>query len=325
MEKSKKTREKKPKVPKKALDPAVRAQRRKKRLTALKNVLEVILGTAILAFGTAVFIVPFDLVVGGVSSVALITNRLLGDNAVSIDLLITVLTWSLFFLGLVFLGKGFALKTLVSTVVYPVAFSLFSRLVDPEVLGGVFCLSLSEYSQIALLLACIFGGVFIGAGCALTFLGGGSSGGMDIIAFLICKIFKRLKSPRAIFFIDAVTVAAGLFVFLDPVLTLLGISSAFVSAFVIDKMFLGGSKAFVAEIVSDEFEKINRQVAETLERTTSIADIEGGYSGQKKKMLFVSFTMDQYNQLLNIINKTDPSAFVTIQRAHEINGEGWTR
>ena len=297
----------------------------KKRLTALKNLAGVVLGTAVIAFGTAVFIVPFDLVVGGVSSIALITNRLLGENAVSIDLLITVVTWVLFFAGLVFLGRGFALKTLVSTVIYPLAFSLFSRLVDPGVLGGVFCLARSEYSQIALILACAFGGVFIGAGCALTFLGGGSSGGIDIIAFLICKLFRRLKSPRVIFVIDAITVTAGLFVFLDPVLTLLGISSSFISAFVIDKMFLGGSKAFVAQVVSDKYDQINRQVVETLDRTTSIADIEGGFSGEKKKMLFISFTMDQYNQLLNVINKTDPSAFLTIQRAHEINGEGWTR
>lgn len=310
---------------KKPADPQKKLLRRRKFLTAVKNFFLVIFGTLILAFGTAVFVIPFDLVVGGVSSIAIILNRILGIEALSVDVLITAVTWILFFVGLIFLGKGFAVKTLLSTVVYPPAVLLFSRLVDPGVLGGVFCLSQSEYSQIAVLLGSIFGGVCIGAGCAFTFLGGGSTGGVDIIAFLLCKIFRRLKSSTAIFIVDALTVAAGIFVFMDPVLSLLGITSSFISAYVIDKMFSGGSKGFIAQVISDKYESINAQVAETLERTTTIVDARGGYSGEDKKLLIISFTMAQYNQLLNIINKTDPNAFLTIHRAHEINGEGWTR
>jgi len=309
----------------KPADPQKKLLRRRKFLTAVKNFFLVIFGTLILAFGTAVFVIPFDLVVGGVSSIAIILNRILEIEALSVDVLITAVTWILFFVGLIFLGKGFAVKTLLSTVVYPPAVLLFSRLVDPGVLGGVFCLSQSEYSQIAVLLGSIFGGVCIGAGCAFTFLGGGSTGGVDIIAFLLCKIFRRLKSSTAIFIVDALTVAAGIFVFMDPVLSLLGITSSFISAYVIDKMFSGGSKGFIAQVISDKYESINAQVAETLERTTTIVDARGGYSGEDKKLLIISFTMAQYNQLLNIINKTDPNAFLTIHRAHEINGEGWTR
>ena len=71
--------------------------------------------------------------------------------------------------------------------------------------------------------------------------------------------------------------------------------------------------------------EINRDVAEKLKRTTSIFDIEGGYSGEKKKLLMVSFSMDQYKDLMGIITQNDPDAFITVQRAHEINGVGWTR
>ncbi len=294
-----------------------------KLLKSLNSMLLVIAGTLVLAFGTAIFIIPFDLVVGGISSIAIILNKIL--PILSIDLLITVVTWTLFFLGLFTLGKDFALKTLISTIVYPIGVALFSRLTDPAVFGGIFDLHNSAYSEIAILLAALFGGAAVGAGCALTFLGGGSTGGVDILAFLICKVFRKLRSSVAIFFIDAFTVAIGLFIIGDLVICLLGIASVFVSATVIDKLFLGESKAFIAQIVSQKHEEINRCVATELHRTTSIFDMEGGYSGEKKKLLMVTFSMNQYNDLMGIISKTDPEAFITVHRAHEINGEGWTR
>lgn len=289
-----------------------------------KNIILTITGTLILALGTALFIIPFDLIVGGISSLAILLNKLIGSEFFTMDMLVTIVTWALFFIGLFVLGVNFALKTLISAIVYPVGISFFSKLVDPNVMDGFFCLAQSEYSEISILLATLFGGVLIGAGCAITFVGGGSTGGVDIIAFLICKIFKKFRSSVVIFIIDALTIVMGIFVIKDFVLSLLGITSAFISALVVDKIFLGESKAFIAHIVSDRYDEINAQIIERLERTSTIIEATGGYSKKPKKMLMVSFTMAQYSELLNIITKTDKTAFVTIHRAHEVNGEGWT-
>ena len=149
--------------------------------------------------------------------------------------------------------------------------------------------------------------------------------GVDIIALSLCKIFKRLKSSYAIFAIDALTVILGMFVIGDLVLSLLGILSVLISAVMIDKVFLGMSRAFVAHIVTDKYEGINASIIEHLGRTTTIVDAVGGYSGNGKKLLMVSFTMAQYNELMDIIKRKDKNAFVTISAVHEINGEGWTR
>ncbi len=289
----------------------------------LKNIGLTVFGTVILALSGAVFIIPFDLVTGGMSGIAIIVNNI--APTLSIGLIITVLTWGLFFLGWIILGKSFALQTLISAIVYPPAISLFSRLVDPEVLGGLFYLQGSAHSDIAVIIASVFGGVLSGTGCAITFLGGGSTGGTDVIVFTLCKIFKKLRSSYVFFAMDAAVIIAGAVVIKDLTVTLLGIITAFVAALVIDKIFVGGSGALIAQIISDSCDEINRQVIEKLERTTSIIKITGGYSGEKKQMLMVSFTMRQYNELKNIINKTDKNAFVTVHRAHEINGEGWTR
>lgn len=290
-----------------------------------KNIILTVVGTLILAAGTAIFIVPFDLVAGGVSGVAIIIHRLIPSEVVTIDLIVTVLTWGLFFVGLLVLGRSFALKTLISSIVYPVGLSLFLKLTDPTVFGGFFSLQSSVHSDIALLLGATLGGVLVGAGCAVTFLGGGSTGGVDILAFSLCKAFKKWKSSVVIFVIDAAVVALGMFIIGDFVLSLLGILSAFISAVMVDKVFLGGSRAFIAQIVTDQYEEINASVIERLERTTTIVNVTGGYTGEEKKMVLVSFTMSQYAELVNIINKADKTAFVTVHRAHEINGEGWTR
>ncbi len=296
---------------------------KKELLIQLKNLGLVVIGTLVLAFGCAIFVVPFDLVTGGVTGISIIIDELIG-GLIPIDVVIAVITWSLFLLGLIFLGWDFALKTLASTVIYPPAISLFMQLVSPEVLGGVFDLTTSPHANIALIISSLFGGLCVGTGCALTFLGGGSTGGVDIIAFILCKFFKKWKSSTVIFIVDATTVILGLFVIKDLILTLLGIISAWIAAQVIDKVFIGGNRAFTAQIVSDKHEELNLAIREEVRRTTTMLVGYGGYSGASKTVLSVTFTMRQYAALMNVIKRIDPTAFVSITRAHEINGEGFT-
>lgn len=290
----------------------------------VKNTALTVIGTVILAFGTAVFIIPFGLVAGGVSGVSIVLNRLTG-GVLSIDLLVTLLTWGLFFIGLFFLGKPFAAKTLLSSVIYPIGIWGFGRLADPSVLGGFFSLTGSVHPQIAILLSAIFGGLLVGTGCALTFLGGGSTGGMDIVAFTICRFFPKFKSSVVIFVLDTAVVLFGIFVTGDFVLTLLGVITAFVSAISVDRIFLGGSAAFEARIISENHAEINRAVIERLKRTTTLSDVVGGYTGKGRKLVTVSFTRTEYSTLMGIISALDKRAFVTVCRVHEIGGEGWKK
>lgn len=289
----------------------------------LKNMFLVIFGTAVLAFGTAVFIEPYNLVTGGVSGLAIVLTEFI-PLELDFNFYYTVLTWVLFFLGLMLLGKDFAIKTLLSTVFCPVFVSLFSHLVEKQTLNGMFVMQNSQYQDIAVLLAAVCGGACVGAGCAITFIAGGSTGGVDILAFLLIKVFKRIKSSHLIFAIDAAIVVMGFFVN-DIVISLLGIISAFICAAVIDRVFLGNEQAYVAQIVSEKSAEISRGVIERLDRTATIVDVVGAYSGEDKKMMIVSFSMREYSDLMAIINKEDPQAFMTISRAHENHGEGWTR
>jgi uncharacterized membrane-anchored protein YitT (DUF2179 family) len=283
----------------------------------------VVFGTAVLAFGTAVFIVPFDLVTGGVSGIAIVLEQIL-PLEIGIDIYIGVLTWSLFILGILLLGKQFAMKTLVSSLCYPIFFSLFYQLVNPNVFNGIFVLQNTAFQDIAVLIAAVFGGILVGLGCALSFIGGGSTGGVDILAFIICKYCKRLKSTHVIFLIDAIVIIFGLFIINDTILSLLGISSAFVCSMMIDKVFLGSSTAYVAHIVTDKTDYISNQVIQQMDRTATIVDAKGAYSGANKKIVIVSFSIREYSTLISIVKAADSKSFMTIYRAHETHGEGWT-
>lgn len=304
-------------------------------LRHIKNFILVILGTAVLAFGTAVFLVQFDLVTGGVSGIGIILDNLIFNVDFSIgflgidsniDFYIFALTWILFFIGLIFLGVDFALKTLVSTIFYPFFFGIFYGFVNPNFMNGIFYLQNSDYQDVAVIIAAVCGGACVGVGCAITFIAGGSTGGVDVLAFIICKLFKKFKSSTVIFIIDATVVILGVFVIEDLVLSTLGIISAFICAAVIDRVFLGGGgEAYVAQIVSNFSDEISDAVIEKMDRTTTVVDAMGGYSKLPKKVIIVSFNIHEYPDLIKIINSIDPGAFLTISRAHEINGEGWTQ
>lgn len=299
-------------------------------LLFIKNTALIILGTFTLAFGASMFIFPFDLVTGGVSGLGIICESVFKDmgilEGIGADTYSAIINWTLFGVGFLILGKAFALKTLVSTAVYPIALWISNLIIYESPLASLLDLNvyMAEYGEIVLIIATVFGGAFIGAGCAFTFLGGGSTGGVDVIALALAKYIRRLKNSVSFFICDAIIVIVGIFAVHNLILSLLGIISAFICAISIDKLFLGESSAFIAHIVSEKYSEINDAVIHKMNRTTTILDAIGGYSGEGKKMVIVTFPMRQYPAFRAMINNIDKNAFITIHRAHEIEGEGWT-
>ena len=289
----------------------------------LKNMALVILGTLILAFGTSVFILPNELIIGGMSGMGIILAGIIPLEVFTPELIITILTWVIFLLGFIVLGRNFALKTLVSTFVYPLGLSLFATFRSENFLDGFFIIDSSSETQ--LLLSSIFGGILIGLGCAITFLGGGSSGGTDILGFILCKIFPKTKSSMAIGIIDGVIVVLGMFFTGELMRTLIGIFAVVMSTTMIDKVFIGASRAFVAYIITDKSDDVTREIIDKMNRTTTVLNAKGGFSGREQRLVMVSFSIREYSELIALMSRTDKNAFVTIHRAHEINGEGWTR
>ena len=311
---------------------------KKKEKYSIKKVLRqagmVFLSAFVLAFAVELFIANFGIVSGGVTGIAIVLEELCknyvdanGDRILDAEFWITSLTWIFFFLGLIFVGKQFAMKTLLFTIFYPCCIYLVESFLKWDIFGDYFtCISDPTYIyyNIGLILAAIVGGALVGLAIAISFMAGSSTGGVDIISIAVCKLFPKIKISRITLLIDATIVIFGMFVIQKFVISLLGIISAAVTSFVIDKVFLGGSRAFIAQIVSDKHEDIRNAIRDEMDRTSTIFDCIGGYSGENKRMVMVSFTMSQYAQLMNIIEHIDDRAFVTVHRAHEINGLGFS-
>ncbi len=287
----------------------------------------IVIGTLFLTFGTAAFLTPYNIVTGGISGIGIVIQNIFfkGDNAQNIvDIVAVALNIITFIVGLIFLGKRFAFQTFLSVIIYSISLPLFMRVlkVDTWINLEVVADNMSYDPRMTALLAAICGNVFIGLGCALTFLGGGSTGGVDVFALIGQKYF-RIKCAVGTFVIDSIIIAVGFIVTKDASTTMIGIIGAFINAMIIDRILLGSSESFIASIVSDKYQEITTFVIEELDRSTTIIDAIGGYTNGNKKMIQVVFGRKEYTKLIDYIKKIDPSAFVSITRAHEINGEGF--
>lgn len=290
---------------------------KKEIITLIKNTSLIVIGSILLAFGTGIFLVPSGINAGGLSGIALIFQATLNWE---VDIVVGVLVWSLFALSIFFLGRRFAMQTLVATIVYPIALSLLLRI--PYFIDLSSALLGAESGTAELLIAGLFGGAFVGAGCAVTFLGGGSTGGVDILAFMIHK-YLRVKHSISSFFIDAIIVFIGMLTIGNLVASLVGVVSALISALMIEYIFIGKSTAFVATIISTKWEEINQFIQEKMERGTTIINVEGGFKFNEYRMISVVFDRKEYGYLYAAIAQIDPKAFVTFVQAQSVHGEGF--
>ena len=294
----------------------------------------VILGTFLVAFGSTAFLVPLDINAGGLSGVAVIARFYVNDPQTKVlvyNLVVAISAVVLWLVGLLFIGKEFAIKTLVSTVSLPVANWLFTAC--PGVSNWIS--NMGELLRVAAkgptagnyLMCGMFGGVFIGVGVAITFVGGGSTGGVDVITFLFEKYLK-IRQSIASFIVDGTIITVGIILLvvkdneiLLPCLS--GIISAFISAVVIEVIYIGSQTSYQVDIISSKWEEISKYAQEELDRGTTIIPVKGGYSGEDKVILRIVFDKRQYNKIRSFIAKTDPNAFVTYTRTNAVFGEGF--
>ena len=286
----------------------------------IKKILLIILGSVILGVGTGIFLTPYNIISGGVSGIAIIINHF---TSWSIDMMITVLTWGFFFLGWLLLGNEFAVKTIISAIVYPLAFMLGTFLQENTMLNLQTIVNVNgvDLPTVNYLISALVGGVFVGAGCALTYLGGGSTGGVDVITLSVQKC-TGIKASIPYLLIDTTIIILGLIFVNDFDVTLMGIMSSFVASFMVNKLF-DTEKNVVVNIISQKYEELNQFILKKLDRGSTLVRGEGGYSQKDITILQVVCDIKEYYILEDIIAKVDPNAFVFSNKASYVRGEGF--
>lgn len=271
----------------------------------------IVLGNLIVAASVSFFVLPNNVLSGGVAGVAVALQPIIPINPV---LMIDGLTVILFIIGYIFLGKRFALRTLLSTIIYPVGVSIMSYIVSlfPE---GTFIVE--SY------LASIYAGLLSGVGLGLCFRANASTGGMDIPALMIHK-YTKISSGDSVAIVDVLTIVLGLATYgLEP--ALIGILSVFASTVSINRtVLLGSQKAINAMVISDKWNEIKTFVINDMNITVTELRGVGGYSQEDKMVLMIVIREKMYPYLESAIKDVDPHAFVIINNVNEVLGEGYT-
>lgn len=267
-----------------------------------------VLGSAIFSLGFDLFMQPHQINIGGVSGVAMLLTTLVGRGSVGLfSLMINI---PLFLLGGHHLGKKFFFGSLVGALACSVFLDLFALLSVP---------------QTDVMLAALYGGILSGVGIGLVFLGGASTGGTDIVAKLLRRRFRTLPLGRLMLAVDLVVITLTGVVYHDISKALYSAVPLYVFSVVMDGLIYGLDYSTVALIISDEFSAMTAAIEEKLDRGVTILDGQGGYSGERKQVLLCAIRRRQVPQLKDLVREIDPAAFVILQEAHQVLGEGFRR
>jgi uncharacterized membrane-anchored protein YitT (DUF2179 family) len=296
-------------------------------LTEIKNVIFVLLGCLLLAFADAAFLTPCNIVSGGVASVGIIVNYYV-EPLIHFDITdfvidgVQVILW---IVGLLTLGKKFSLHTLVASLAYPLFYTILYRFVH---IGNLLGIEGALYPNdvpkgtAELLIAGLFGGALAGAGVAVAYLGNGSTGGFDIVSFIIAK-YSEMKQDVSGFIIDASLIVIGMICMKDIALGLVGIVSAFACAMAVQYIYVNADTFVIVDILSDHYEEIQAYIHKEMDHATTVIDTVGGYTGEQRKMIRVVIYQVETSELRTKIAQIDPKAFVSFTQAKTINGEGF--
>lgn len=267
----------------------------------------VILGNVFVAFAVSTLVLENQLISGGVTGLGIVTNHYTGIN---ISLIVGIINVLLFLLGLFFIGKKFALSTLISTFAFPVLLEFFNT-------NAIF----HNYCQDTLL-AVVLAGCLVGIGVGLMIRSDASSGGMDIIAIILNR---KLGIPVFIMvnvfdFIILCMQAT----FSNPTKILYSIVLVFVTSFMLNKTLTKGSKMVQLVVISDCHEMIKKMIIEEADAGVTSLYSQKGFNETDTKTLLTIIPPVKLTKIKEQIKLIDPVAFMVVATVDEVSGRGYT-
>lgn len=273
----------------------------------MKQVLIIIVGLTIYAFGVALFVLPLDMIAAGTTGIALLVNRLWG---IPISIFVAAFNILMFGLGWLELGKAFALTTLIATFYYPFMLDVAMAVVGDMVITT------------DPMLSAIFAGLMIGFSLGIVIRAGASTGGMDIPP-LVLK--KRLSIPVSVsmYAFDAV-ILIGQMPFGDKERILYALIMVMIYTIVLDKVLMMGTKQVQIKIFSEKYEEISKGIQEKMDRGTTLLYMEGGHSRHKSMAVLSIVSNRELAKINELVMEIDGQAFMIVNQVGEVRGRGFT-
>jgi uncharacterized membrane-anchored protein YitT (DUF2179 family) len=276
-----------------------------------KSYIPIIIGTAIYAFGLHYFIIPNQLMEGGITGIALLLNYSL---SLPPSITTLVLNIPLFILGWYVFGKYSMTTTILGTVSLSFFLWMMEYAIKSDWLNPF-------YTQSDYLLVALYAGVTLGTGLGIVFRYGGTTGGSDIIARIMQKR-RGWSMGQFILVMDAAVIVTSL-LYIPKEKVLYTLVTVFIASKMIDFIQDGAYAAKAFTIISDHSEIIADHITKEMDRGVTLFTAKGAYSGQSRQVVYCVVYRHEIRRMKALIRDLDARAFLIISDVHDVLGEGF--
>lgn len=280
----------------------------KKFLNSAFEILKIAVGCALFSLGFNLFLIPNDLNAGGLTGLAMVAVRLL--NLGSVGAFTALMNLPLFALAGLKVGKKFFKGSLIGMLFSSVFLDAFSVLPVP---------------QTEPLIGALYGGAICGVGLGIVFISGASTGGSDIVIRLLKLRYQSVPIGTISIFFDGCVVALTAIIFRSVSVALYSGVALFVSGQVVDAVVYRFDYSKVALIITQKHALMASEIERRLDRGATFLHAEGSFSRQDMMVVLTAVKRHQVADLKQLAMETDPSAFVIVQEAHQVLGDGFSK
>lgn len=271
-------------------------------------------GCILYALSVVIFTAPNNIAPGGVVGISTMINYIfefLPIGTLTLVFNIPLFIWSGIAIGWRYLGKS-----LLGSALSSVLMDFFDILIDKGYI--------STYVGDGMLVS-IFGGVLCGAGLALIFYRGGSTGGTDIVARILHEKMPHVSQGTLILCVDALVVVSSAFVFGNIENALYATICIFMTSKLIDTVLYGVSRnnGKLLFIITSRYDEVTDAILSKIDRGVTLLNAEGGYMRDEKRVLLVAVRPQQMHRTNVLVHEIDPDAFIVSTTANAIKGRGF--
>lgn len=270
--------------------------------------LEIIIGNMLSACAFGMIVLPQKFVAGGVTGLSLVLSHVF---PIHITIIMYIINAILFALGFFLVGREFVMKTLLSSVIFPLFLGIAST-----------CTWLAPLSRDPFLSA-IIGGLLLGLGSGLVLYGDGSSGGFDILGVIAHQYF-HVPVAAVTCVCDSTVILLQLLMAHDIMKTAYGIVVIVCCSLIINRVLSAGAAKSQMVIISRDYELIRKELLTHQDVGLTLINAESGYLSSSIKVILAVMPYEKIAATKKAVNIIDPTAFVIISDVHSVLGKGYT-
>ena len=304
------------------------AEKKNKTLVIIKEYALIALGIFLYVMGWSLFLVPNNLVGGGVSGMASIVQYAT-KGVVKLGTVYFIVNAVLLVIGMKTMGKAFGGKTIYAIILASVGLNVLQGVIPREIIQ---ILAIDNGK----LMSTIMGGIMAGTGIGMAMSQGGSTGGTDIIALVVNK-YRNVSPGRMILMMDVVIILSSLFVpsymadgslmpWPEKITTVVyGFILIVITSTVLDLYVSGSKQSVQLFILSRKYNEIADLITSQLHRGVTVLDGKGWYTQQNAEVLMVITRRSDVSVLLRMIKSVDPDAFLSVTQVTGVYGKGFDK